>query len=683
MKQAETVLYFEISLKIYVFFDFQKGGEKVGLLKKRKVSAVSVFLMLFLLLFSGLFATEKAQAQNNKPFNFSAAYTEKECEQLVFLAENKDMDWVYSACGFQDKKKIEKKWELFSRRHNLKKALFNLCKQDINNDFYFLNCRKSADLGGKDALKLMADRAYNNGYYKEAYDLYLKIIQDNELIKRGAVLSSEDLIVVDSYFKLAVLLLQGEKEEEEEATPPSKEAEETAFQYLKIALQFDHKEAAKVYGLYTLLGLSEQQPQNITEGQRYLFRSILQDCPLAQEALAYPYLIKTQKITKNEMAERLSNTLFVCSSSVFQQNQESEPLPETFVQKTQEQCRCDDLKGIYRNIREKPFRVLQIQGDRAVLDAHFGQELLVKVGSQLPDGFEVTEIRQKVVIIRKPGERLILSLSPYQECLDVCFENLGVIRLSTSVSLKNPYKISFTPFECRQLAYYANEFISGNEDFFGKKECRFKEAQIWEDYFKEKNYQRMIYLLNPFEGNYPSALLNRAKEIYQTDFTNRQNEFREMIAQVAAEKPLDRQAHFDQAEAYCLNGMVNLLPPLTRKKVDAAYEWNRRGLQKGFPHSINLIAIQYAKGIGVDQDLQLAKQLFQKADDLYHAPFFSARHNLNILEKGGSLDNLDYGKCADYGTKPKQDASYFQKIKEIYLDKKTIEPDASTQDDQN
>lgn len=642
--------------------------------KKERFKTVKLFFILFSLLFSGVFSVWNVLAQNRAPNDSVPPYTDEECEKLIILAENKDMDWVYRACGFQDKKKIENKWELFARRSNLKKALFNICLQDINNDFYFLNCRKAADLGSREALKFMADRQYDNGYYKEAYDLYLKAVSGNELLKRGFILSSEDKLVIDSYYRLAVILLQGEGIDR-----PPEETEKEAFNHLQNAVRFGHKEASKIYGLYTLLGLSGQHPKDITEGQRYLFRAVLKGCPLAQEALAYPYLIKAQKITSEELADRLSDSLFTCSASFFSQEHDNGRLSDTYVQKTQEQCDCASLQQTYRQEARKPYRIISIQGQKAVLDASFGQEILAEVGTKLPDGFEVMEIRSQAVIVQKPGDRQVLLLNPNQECLDVCFENLGLIHLPTFVSAQTPYQIRFTPFECRQLAYYANEFISGDEDFFGKKECRFDDPQVWSDYFKEQNYQKMLYLVNKSEGNYPSAVLNRAEEIYETDFPRREKEFSALVTQAAEETPLDRQAHFDQAEAYCLNGMMQMINQPTQNEAEAAYEWNRQGLQKGFPHSINLIGIQYAKGLGVEQDLQMAKQLFKTADDLYKAPFFAARHNLNILEKGGSLDDLDYGKCADYGQPQTLDETYFKKIKEIYLDEKIPESSAPAQ----
>lgn len=573
---------------------------------------------------------------------------EKECETLVRLNETKNIKDVYTLCGFSDKEKAEGKWERFARKYKLGKALFRLCQRDPENDITFLNCEKSADLNYRPALLFMGDKEFQNGYYEKALALYKKAFENADTLKKGFVLTEEDEAVAQAAYKLSILYLK----KDFKSYDASK-----ALSYLKASAALGYKNAEKALGVIYSLGL-ENEKQDIIKAQELLFKAALKGCPLAEEALALPLQIKAKKIEKEELSHKLGQDLFLCSLNALTTTRALSEQPFSR-QLTKEECACNSLRELYLQDRQKPYRLMSLSGQSAELLSPLGQIFKVERETVLPSGFVVDEIRKNAIILRRETDRLILVKKENEACFNTCFENLGQVQADPTYA----YRLSFTPYECRQIAFYADKFMPISESFVGLKECHFEEAKIWQDYFKEKGYAKLLYLQGNIDGDYPLSKLQKAKDLYQEDYKKNVVKISDLLVESSKVVPKEKDTYFAKAEAYCTKALMHMEGAF---KDDAlAFEWNKQGFLLGYPQSINLLGIQYARGQGVTKDLDFAKQLFKKAGELSPVPFLEAEKNFMLLsdeKEDTALDSLSYGKCSSV---KKQEVLTPSKVKEI------------------
>ena len=94
-----------------------------------------------------------------------------------------------------------------------------------------------------------------------------------------------------------------------------------------------------------------------------------------------------------------------------------------------------------------------------------------------------------------------------------------------------------------------------------------------------------------------------------------------------------------------------------------AFSTAKEGFEKGYPESTNMLGVLYAKGLGVEKDLDKAGELFLKAERDAFVPFIEARQNYLTSKSGKEKMEFEYGQCQNIVNPPSVSV---EKLLELY-----------------
>ncbi len=386
-----------------------------------------------------------------------ALVDEKTCDKLIEKAETTQegsID-VYALCGFDDPQKAWGKWAGTASAKNWKKALYELCVRYPDHTYGPLYCDKSAALGYGPALAEIGHRQMRSGNTKSALNSYATALATKELSKPEEGKIAEYL----GFYYL---------------TPDSPDFNvPKALAFLsKAALQ----RSARSNNMLGYLAYSGKYGIKVDqkEALKYFWRAILLDCPAAEENLGLFHLSRQNKISKELALEQMEKAIFTCDPSAQPQKQQ--------IDASLKNCPCQTVLETEQRFRSKPYILLETGMDTAVLEDSAGNKIHVKKGTSLQDGGSITEIRKTAVIGMIGKERIILNLYKKDPCLSYCQENNITTNPSQEqkdnqeqeqqITIK-PYRLSFTPQECRDLTYYAPLLVDTALPYVGKEQCAF------------------------------------------------------------------------------------------------------------------------------------------------------------------------------------------------------------------
>lgn len=388
------------------------------------------FLSLFLL---GSILTTSVMAQTS---------VLTECEEKVAQAETNQEVAVYDECGFNNVDTAWNTWAGWVSQKEYKKALYQLCVRWPNHMYSDLYCEKSANLGYAPAVAEQGHRLMDKGLSVSAVEHYVRALQIGGLSdeQEGRVAERLGMYYLD---------------ETGEAYAPAK-----AVEFLAEAAKKRSAVANNMIGYLFYTG-EYGQPQKDTKAFEYFWRAILLGCPAAEENLGLFHLVRGNQLKRETAQKYMRSLAFSCAGT-------SSEGTEVLIKPIG--CNCENAKEIVSRHQNKPYYLVDVVGDEARLQDHNGKIISVHTGKRLSDDFVVAEIRKTAVILEKAEQRLILNLVPNMQCIDYCQKMTLSDGTVEDVKIK-PYRLTFTPSECRDLLYYAPALVDMNLPFVGKSEC--------------------------------------------------------------------------------------------------------------------------------------------------------------------------------------------------------------------
>ncbi len=368
--------------------------------------------------------------------------SQTECQTRLLEAERSRQEALYTQCGFDDEETALSIWAPWAEENQAYQALFEIYKR-------FPNSWKSNDLlqqsirgENGSALIVQGDQFYQQGSFPQAITLYTKAL-------KTPLLTTEEKGHVAQNIGLLYLNPDSQYYNPKNGLPIMKQATEQ-----RSAL------ANNIMGIYSLFGL-----QGVTADEKeaffYLWRAVLLDCPVAQENLGIYYLLHDKKITPKEAQEYLNGKVFSCQAT-------PTVLPK---KKTVSLSQCDCAKVAERQSFIDPnetYRFVSNENNQPILMDNMDHQFIVQKGMKLPDGSMVQDIKKVVIILLRQNQRKLLYLLPSPECIEACQNKTEKKQKSKTIT---PYHFTFTPQECSDLLYYANQLVDPNLPFVGKKEC--------------------------------------------------------------------------------------------------------------------------------------------------------------------------------------------------------------------
>ena len=365
-----------------------------------------------------------------------------ECETKIAGAETTADISVYDECGFNNADTAWNTWAGWVSQKEYKKALYQLCARWPNHMYSDLYCEKAANLGYAPAIAEQGHRLMDKGLSVPAVEHYARALQ------LGGLSDEQEGRVAE---RLGMYYL----DEMNDAYAPAK-----AVEFLAEAAKKRSAVANNMIGYLFYTG-EYGQPQKDTKAFEYFWRAILLGCPAAEENLGLFHLVRANQL-KRETAQKYMRSLsFSCAGT-------SSEGTEALIKPVG--CNCENAKEIISRHQNKPYYLIAVEGDEARLQDRNGKIIAVHTGKRLSDDFVVAEIRKTAIILEKSEQRLVLNLVPNMDCIKYCEKMTLSDGTVEDVKIK-PYRLTFTPSECRDLLYYAPALVDMNLPFIGKSEC--------------------------------------------------------------------------------------------------------------------------------------------------------------------------------------------------------------------
>ncbi|MBQ9738924.1 MAG: sel1 repeat family protein [Alphaproteobacteria bacterium] len=370
------------------------------------------------------------------------AQTSAECEAKIAQAETTQDVMVYDECGFNNVETAWNTWAGWVSQKEYKKALYQLCVRWPHHMYSDLYCEKSADLGYAPAIAEQGHRLMAKGLGKPAEEHYARALQIGGLsdVQEGQVAERLGFYYLDE--------MGG-------AYAPAK-----AVEFLAEASKKRSAAANNMIGYLFYTG-EYGQPQKDTKAFEYFWRAILLGCPAAEENLGLFHLVRGNQLKRETAVKYMRSLAFSCAGT-------SSEGAEVLVKPAG--CNCEMAQDIVERHKNKPYYLIDIIGDEVRLQDHNGKVVSAHAGKRLPDDFVVAEVRKTAIILEKAEQRVVLNLVPDMDCIEYCKKMTLSDGTVEDVKIK-PYRLTFTPSECRDLLYYAPALVDVKLPFVGKKEC--------------------------------------------------------------------------------------------------------------------------------------------------------------------------------------------------------------------
>lgn len=364
------------------------------------------------------------------------------CRLALLEAEQQRNPQVYSQCGFDDTNYAVTRWASWLKENNAYQAMYELCIRHPKHRESIRLCELAVSGGNGPALLNHGNKKYDEKNYIQAIQSYTQAL-------RSPLLTDEEKGQISE--KIGTLYL----DKNSTYYNPKK-----GLPLIEKAAHQRSALANNIIGVYSMLGL-EGEKVNMEKSFEHLWRSVLLGCPNAEENLGLFYLLHQNKIDLENVKKIISNKILKCSSS-FKGNNEGSQI-------NIQECDCDKVFQLNLLANRYSYRLLSAEENYAVIIDKANQRFTVTLGTKLPDGSVVKEIRKTAVILLKGNTRQILNLMPDENCLNFCEEETQ--RKDSDVLNITPYHLSFTPSECSSILYYAERLVDTNLPFVGKQEC--------------------------------------------------------------------------------------------------------------------------------------------------------------------------------------------------------------------
>ncbi len=543
------------------------------------------------------------------------------CESLLYIAEKKEMDWIYDACGFDDETEAWHNWAPFLTKNSYRKGMYALCKKHPTHEYSSLYCKKAANAGYVPAVYENAQDDRRAGRYRSYVEKLQKIVDNNSLYGKHVLKTAEDETALKAYEELGFAYLKGNIIDRNFAK---------GYEYLKTAADLGSVAAAHAIAVTLYWGGNEEQK---ALADSYWWKAIMQGCPAAEETYGILRQYLNKKMPTETAKKKMEEKMFACTASVKKAGTQL---------KSSQSCDCPAVLAWNKTQSNKPYIVFSINGTSAVLQDKRGNKETVSPTKTTNAGYYVREVRSSAVIINKGTERHVLLKQPNSDCIDICQNpNLGDSRFASSV-----YQVGFDRDECQKIAYNVEMLDNPSAPFKGLSECRLKDWKTWGQWALDNKRNKLLYVLENYQkSDYIPSQMMEVERYYNSDRPGDDIFVKNLLTYISTQKPNDMLAYWKKEQAYCVRTYSYMTGPM--KNDELALSWAKAGADLGYPHSMNMLGVLYATGTGVKRDAKQAAEWFLMAEDSTPYPFVDARYNYKMLQNNPTFDAYRYGKCRD------------------------------------
>ena len=544
----------------------------------------------------------------------------EECKNLLDYAEKSAQaeTWVYDYCEFDDSDIAWYDWAPYVSQQQQAKALFELCKRYPQHEYGELYCTKAAQLNFLPAIYAWAQSAKQ----AQEYDLYETHLQN---IIKNTVQNDKSLsanVIKQAYFDLAKYYYENSTDEQKR---------QNIIPYLQKAA-----DSGDIVSAFTLAALLYKNA-NI-EGseiyEKYLWQAIMKDCPAAEEFLGLIDLDKTKKISENQFASRSDSLLFSCRSS-------QKENAKQWTQQQVDDCACGPLLARLKLQQDKPFKIISLSADKAILQDKDGLQYTVSVGDKIADGYVLQDIRPTAVKIAKQAvSTTILFIDP--QCSEICQD---VLQTSQGHQTYHPYTLKFTQQECSKISENIEMLDNPLEPFRGVQQCQLQDWQRWGDEALKYNRKKHLFLLGDYkDSSYIPSFISLAQITFSNGGQKTYSAIAQLLKQAVQLPANDTLSRQRQDYAYCLLGALYIGPLQDNSE---AIRFLSKGSEQ-YASSSNILGVIYANGWGVKPNQNTAQTYFEKAiiqDEPKSDVSIDAAHNIGILNRQEDVSKMQYGHC--------------------------------------
>jgi len=364
------------------------------------------------------------------------------CERLLAAAETKPDPVIYDDCGFNDENRAWNEWAPWAAAHDMKHAVFELCKRYPNHTYGPIYCEKAIKLNFGPALAYMGEKRLSAGKNKEALDYF------NRAVKSGDLTENERVSIME---KLGTLYLT---KEAEEYAPDAGIALLTRAANKRSAMANN----ALAYLIYSGEHRIKKDPQKALS---FLWRSILLGCKAAEENLGAYHLARQGRIPVNEAVYYMSLQAFTCDPFDKEDTDDSAVLG----------CDCAKILEQDAFFKKQPYLYLDLRADdKIVLQTPAGDVLSVDKTDILPDSVIIQEVKPTLLTLIQNGKKIFVNRYHTGNCVNQCLKYAANPPKKKPIAIR-PYHLTFTEQECATIDYYAKKLVDTTLPYVGKEEC--------------------------------------------------------------------------------------------------------------------------------------------------------------------------------------------------------------------
>ena len=373
---------------------------------------------------------------------FAQTLSDEACERLLIAAEDKPDPVIYDDCGFDDENRAWNQWAPLAAAHEMKRALFELCRRYPNHTYGPLYCKKAIQLNFGPALVYFGNLNLKLGRNKEALNYF------NHAVKSGDLSEKELVEVMET---LGTLYLQ---KGTEEYAPDSG---------IALLIKAANKRSAMANNALAYLIYSGEHriKKDHQKALSFLWRSILLGCPAAEENLGAYHLAKQKRIPESEAIYYMSLQAFTCDP-FNKDNDDASPVLG---------CDCTKIIEQEKFFKKQPYLYLDLRADnKIVLQTSAGETLVVDKSDLLPDNTVIQEVKPTLLTLLQNGKKIFINRYHTGSCVPRCLKYASNPPKRKPIVIR-PYHLTFTEKECDTINYYAKKLVDTSLPYVGKTEC--------------------------------------------------------------------------------------------------------------------------------------------------------------------------------------------------------------------
>ena len=364
------------------------------------------------------------------------------CEQLLLAAEKNPDPVLYDDCGFGNESRAWNEWAPWAAAHDMKRALFELCRRYPNHAYGPIYCEKANNLDFGPALAYSGQQSLKAGKNKEALSYF------NRAVKSGDLTEDERISIMET---LGTLYLT---KDSEEYSPDAGIALLTRAANKRSAMANN----ALAYLIYSG---DHRVRKDHKKALSFLWRSILLGCKAAEENLGAFHLAKQKRIPESEAVFYMSLQAFTC-----------EPFDKSITDDTPAPgCDCAKILENDAFFKKQPYLYLDLRDDGKIsLQTQTGEILVIEKTDILPDNMVIQEVKPTLLTLVQNGKKIFVNRYHTGQCVHLCLKNAENPPERKPIAIR-PYHLTFTEQECATIDYYAKKLMDTNLPYVGKKEC--------------------------------------------------------------------------------------------------------------------------------------------------------------------------------------------------------------------